>query len=209
MSAARLTVKSIADILIHPKSKVLAVLKEQKYPSADPQKFRTPYYQRAIAAIRQYYRNANDAKVLAHWRNQLVSIKNPARRTNNLRALDVFSASSLAKRKLVPVPNKRYSASANGIAISLSADMQATQGGQLHIVYFHCRAASLDSAEADMIANVANWVLRANGISVSPAQIEIMDLCAGKSFSATAWHTSTAQLVARRANAIAQIWTQI
>ena len=209
MSLARLTVKSVADILIHPKSNVTAVLKEQKYPSADPQKFRTPYYQRAIAGIRQYYANGNDATVLIHWRNQLLSIKNPTRRANNLRALDVFAASPLAKRKLAPIPNKRYSAVASGVVISLSADMQATQSAQLQIVYFHCRAVPLDPVEADMIANVAHWVLQANGITVSPTQVEIMDLCVGQSLKASAWHASTGKAVTARAQTISQLWSQI
>src|ERR1700691_1521084 len=110
MAGPRLTVKSVADILLNPKSNTntAAVLHDQKYPTGDPQKFRTPYYQGAIAAIRQYYAGANDTKLLAHWRNKLLSIKNEARRANNVRALDIFTASPLAKRKLTPITNKRY-----------------------------------------------------------------------------------------------------
>jgi hypothetical protein len=47
MAGPRLTVKSVADILLNPKSNTntAAVLHDQKYPACDPQKFRTPYYQ--------------------------------------------------------------------------------------------------------------------------------------------------------------------
>jgi hypothetical protein len=185
------------------------VLRDQKYPAGDPQKFRTPYYQGSIAAIRQYYAGVNDTKILAHWRNKLLSIKNEARRANNVRALDVFAASSLAKRKLTPKTNKRYLATINGVAISLSADMQATQSGVFHIVYFHCRAVPLDLSIADMIANVANLVLDANGVIVTPMQIEVMDLCVGKSLRASAWNASTQKSLAARAQAISQLWMQI
>ena len=73
MAGPRLTVKSVADILLNPRSSTntARVLHDQKYPAGDPQKFRTPYYQGPIAAIRQYYANANDTKILAHWRNKL------------------------------------------------------------------------------------------------------------------------------------------
>ena len=97
MSHQRLTVKSIADILLHPEANTKAVLQDQKY-NADPQEFRTPYYQESIAATRQYYANGNDVKVLVHWHNKLLSIKNETRRTNNLKALEVFMVSPVAKR---------------------------------------------------------------------------------------------------------------
>ena len=209
MAGPRLTVKSVADILLNPKSNTSTVLQDQKYPANDPQKFRTPYYQGSIAAIRQYYANANDTKTLAHWRNKLLSIKNEARRANNIRVIDVFATSSLAKRKLIPTTNKRYVSTINGVTISLSADMQATQGGVLQIVYFHCRAVPLDPLVADMIANVANLVLQGHGVIATPPQIEVMDLCVGKSLRASTWNSATQKSVAARAQAISQLWTQI
>jgi hypothetical protein len=211
MAGPRITVKSVAAILLNSKSNTntTTILHDQKYPAADPQKFRTPYYQGAIAAIRQYYAAANDTKILAHWRSKLSSIKNEARRTNNVRALDVFAASSLSKRKLTPTVNKRYLATINGVTISLSADMQATQSGALQIVYFHCRATSLDLSVADMITNVANLVLSANGVVLTPMQIEVIDLCVGKSLRASAWNSTTQKNLAVRTAAISQLWAQI
>jgi hypothetical protein len=209
MTQARLTAKSVADILQNPKLNTKAILHDQKYPSADPQKFRTPYYQGCIAAIRQYFANGNDPKILHHWRNKLVSIKNEARRINNIRALDVFSASSMAKRSLVPTTNKRYMATVAHVDISLSADMQALQAGQLHVVYFHCRGIPMDPQLADLIANVAHWVLDKNGVPTSPSQIEIVDLFVGKTLKASTWMPTIQGSLAARAHAIAQMWTQL
>jgi hypothetical protein len=209
MAGPRLTVKSVADILLNPKSNTTTVLHDQKYPAGNPQKFRTPYYQGSIAAVRQYYASANDTKILAHWRNKLLSIKNEARRANNVRALDVFAASPLAKRKLSPTTNRRYLATINGVAISLSADMQAMESGVLKVVYFHCRAVPLEPSAADLITNVANWVLHANSVVATPMQIEVMDLCVGRTLRASAWNASTQKSLAARAQAIAQLWMQI
>jgi hypothetical protein len=41
------------------------LLYDQKYPKQQPQSFRTPYYQRALSGIREYYREANDGKILS------------------------------------------------------------------------------------------------------------------------------------------------
>jgi hypothetical protein len=209
MTQPRLTAKSVADILQNPKLNTKAILHDQKYPSADPQKFRTPYYQGCVAAIRQYFSNGNDPKILHHWRNKLLSTKNEARRVNNIRALDVFSASSMAKRSLVPTTNKRYIATVGQVDISLSADMQALQAGELHVVYFHCRGMPIDPQVADLTANVAHWVLDNNGIPTSPSQIEIMDLFVGKVLKASTWKPSIQATLAARAHAIAQLWAQL
>jgi hypothetical protein len=87
--------------------------------------------------------------------------------------------------------------------------MQARQSGVLQIVFVHCRAVPLDPSIADMIANVAYLVLHANGVIATPMQVEVMDLCVGKSLRASAWNASTQKSLAARAQAISQLWTQI
>jgi hypothetical protein len=209
MSSPRLTVKSIADILRAPESNPSKVLHDQKYPDQDPQRFRTPYYQSVIAGIRRYYNNGNDRRVLAHLRNKLLAIANKSRRENNLRALDSFIASQHANRSFDLSRNSRHSATINEVAISLSADMQAFEDGLLKIVYVNCKAISVDTETAAIIVELAHWVLESNGISISPRQIEVMDIPTGMSLGTSSSRQSTVSSLAGRAKIISSIWEQL
>jgi hypothetical protein len=209
MSSPRLTVKAIADILRAPKSNPSRVLHDQKYPDDDPQKFRTPYYQSVIAGIRRYYQNGNDRRVLAQLRNKLLTVANKSRRDNNLRVLDSFLASAHSHRRFDLSTNSRYLATTNRLAISLSADMQAFEGGVLKIVYITCKATAVDRETAAIVAELAHWVLEENGISISPQQIEVMDVSTGRSLGAPSWRQSTISALMGRAKTIASIWDQL
>jgi hypothetical protein len=209
MSSPRLTVKAIADILRAPKANPSKVLHDQKYPNDDPQRFRTPYYQSVIAGIRRYYDNDNDRRVLTHLRNKLLTIANKSRRDNNIRVLDSFLSSPHADRRFVLSTNSRYSALTNNLGISLSADMQAFEGGVLKIIYVNCKATAVDRETGAIVAELAHWVLEENGISVSPKQIEIMDISTGRSLGATSWRQSTITSLVGRAKTISSIWDQL
>jgi hypothetical protein len=76
--------------------------------------------------------NRQDSATLVRRRRPPV-LGPQGRRDNNLRALDSFLASAHSKRRLVPISNRRYRATIDNVIISLSADMQPTESGELRI----------------------------------------------------------------------------
>lgn len=206
MTSPRLTVKSIADILSNPKRSPASTLRDQKYPTAQPQKFRTPYYQTVVTAIRHYYEANNDSSKLVSARNRALSFRDETRRRNSIRVLDSFEKSRHAKRKFTVIANGRLSATIGGVRVSLSADMQAKERGDLRVLYFHCRGAALDKETAELICNVAHWVFDQNGAKLCTDQIEVMDLSNGTSFTAEEWRPSIARRLANQAGIITSLW---
>jgi hypothetical protein len=209
MSSPRMTVRSFAEIFRKPSESPVRILHDQKYPQQDPQVFRTPYYQKAISAIRNYYRAGNDHSVLKSARNQALSIANEARRANTLRVLDAFSSSAHAKRRFDVTSNRRFAATVGKVEIRLSADMQAHENGELRILYFHCRGIPIEEETATLMAEIAHWVMERNAIEILPRQVEVMDVSEGRSHRARSWRDSTVAALSGRARSIASIWDQI
>jgi hypothetical protein len=100
---------------------------------------------------------------------------------NNLRVLDNFIISSQPKRKLHPLPNKRYVATTGAVAIRLSPDLQALQKDSLKVIYLNWRVAAITVDIATLTIEIAHWVLAQNHVKVDFDQIEVIDLAsAGK-----------------------------
>jgi hypothetical protein len=209
-TSPHLTVKALAEMLRMPAYEQSRLLYDQKYPKQQPQSFRTPYYQRALSGIRDYYRRGNEAKILRSAKNDLQSIGSVPRRTNNLRVLDSFIGSSQAKRKLHSLPNRRYSAMTGSVEIRLSPDLQALEKDALKVTYFNCRVAAITEEIAGLTIEIAHWVLTQNQVAVDFDQIEVIDLAAtGKVHRRTSGRRSTINAIKNNGKIIEALWSTV
>jgi hypothetical protein len=205
----RLTVKALAEMLRMPAYEQSRVLYDQKYPKQQPQSFRTPYYQRALSGIRDYYRTGNDVSVLSSAQNDLQNIGNATRRANNLRVLENFIKSSQPKRKLDPLPNKRYAAAIGAVEVRLSPDLQAQEKGELKIIYFNCRVAAITDEIATFTNEIAHWVLAQNELQIALDHIEVIDLVTGKVHRRMKSRPSTIKAIKNNAKIIEALWSTV
>jgi hypothetical protein len=209
-TAPHLTVKALAEMLRLPAYEQSRLLHDQKYPKEQPQSFRTPYYQRALTGIREYYRQGSDGKILSVAKNDLQSIGNVARRTNNLRVLDSFTSSSQPKRKLQPLPNKRYVAKTASVEIRLSPDLQALDKDALRVIYLNCKVAPIGDDIASLTIEIAHWVLSQNDVKLDFDQIEVIDLAAaGKIHRRKAGRPSTIKAIESNGKIIEALWSTV
>lgn len=205
-SVPRLTVRAVAEMLKMPAYEQSRILHEQKYPKQQPQSFRTPYYQRALSGVREYYRSGNDPVVLSAAQSDLQNIADVTRRSNNLRVLESFGKSLQAKRKLTPVQNKRCSAKVGSLEIRLSADLQALEKDELRIFYFNCRAVAIPDEIATMTIEIAHWVRAHSELSVDLAHIEVVDVSTGRSHRTNKGRSGTIRMLRNNARVIEALW---
>jgi len=208
-SAPRLTVKALAAMLQMPAYEQSRVLYDQKYPKQQPQSFRTPYYQKTLSGIRDYYRSGGNPHVLRSAQNDLQSIGNETRRANNLRVLENFMKSSQPKRILAPQPNRRYSATIGTVEVRLSPDLQALEKGAARIIYFNCRVAPITDEIAALTIEIASWVLVQNQLQIAVDQIEVVDLATGKVHRRKTVRPATIKAIRNNGRIIEALWSTV
>ena len=204
-----LNVRAMAKMLRLPVAKQERILFEQKYPKGEPQRFQTPYYGPALAAIRNYYRSNNSPSSLVAARAKIEGIGQETRRLNNYRVLEKFQGSILPKRKLMPTPNSRHSAHLGDVQLKLSPDLQALEKNTRKIFYFNCRGERLDDELARYTLEIGLWVFDAEGIPIGPTQIEFMDLFTGRLHTVSECRPTTLAKLAETANTITEIWPNL
>lgn len=203
----RLTVRSAAEMLDKPAQDMAQMLTDQKYPESGERVFRTPYYQHAISGMRNFFRTGKRA--LMDTRATVQSYRQPSRRDHNNRVLDSFEGSVLASRKLSPAANRRYYAMVGGVELRLSADLVATEDGELRVIYFNCRNAEYDAETAKRLVEIAYWVLRQNGVNIRPDQIEFVDLFSRKLYTVDAVRAKTLESLSAEAMQVTKVWQDL
>jgi hypothetical protein len=204
-----LTAKALAAMLQMPAYEQSRVLYDQKYPKQHPQSFRTPYYQKALSGIREYYRSGRNPQVLSSAQNDLQNIGNETRRTNNVRVLENFIKSSQPKRMLEPQPNKRYSAHTGTVEVRLSPDLQALEKGDVRVIYFNCRVAPITDEIAALTIEIANWVLVQNQLQIAVDHVEVVDLATGKVHRRKTVRPSTIKAIKNNGRIIEALWSTV
>jgi hypothetical protein len=209
MASPRLTVRAVSEMLGLPAHAQVRILHDQKYPKQQPQVFMTPYYQKAIAGIRNSYGSKTPPSAIAKAKNEILSISNATRRQNNIRVLDQFSHSAQAKRALLPQPNKKYVASIGDVEIRLSTDLQAKDSKEQKYIYFYCKREPIDIESTKNIIDIAHWLLSSNGVDVQPNQIEIIDINTGILHTAKKLRPGTIKTLKANAKIIETLWPTI
>lgn len=201
-----LTVRSMADMLRLPAHAQSRILSEQKNPKTAPNSFKTPYYAKALAGLRQYYEASNDLRALTAARSKIEGIGQQSKRQNNLRVLDKFQAHPIASRAFVPGANTRHTALVGSVLVKLSPDLQCQEDGKPRIIYFHSRGEKLDDEVARTTIEIAHWVLEENGIALDVTQIEFADLFSGKIHQTKKRRSQTIKQMKENARIIEVLW---
>lgn len=176
----RLTVRAFAELMSMRAYEYDRILHEQKYPTQQPQMFRTPYYSPALSAIREYYRQGNDRAVLAAARQQIAQLRLDSRRDNNSRVLDAFEHGRQARRALTVLTNPRTSVSVGAVDLRLSLDLFGEERDNPRPIYYNCRTTELDVDVARLTLEIAHWVLERAGIQVPVRTLEYVDLTSNR-----------------------------
>jgi hypothetical protein len=203
----KLTVRSLAEIVRKPANQRIRILHQQKYPKQIPQKFATPYYGKAVTAIRDFYRQGNDAAVLRAARRAFESLTQETRRDNNKRVIDNFERmTDQTERELRVLSNTRYSAPLSTIEVKLSADLHAREGEDERFIYYNCRNSGVEAGYAVETLEIAHWVLEQNEVSVPISALEYVDLFARRIYRATRRRSSLNAVLAENARIIEEVW---
>lgn len=204
-----LTVRAFAEILRVPAYTYLRILQEHKYPKQAPQSFRIPYYRPALSAIRQFYEQRNDFRVLKAARTQLATVSNQARRTHNERVIDSFAGSNQLGRKLTRQRNQRIAATLSGVELKLSPDFVVQEAGDTRRIYYNCRLTPADPDIARVTLEVAHWVIGQSGVSINPSTLEFIDLANNQITQGRPRRRRTLTQAHQAAKVIAAVWAQI
>ena len=204
-----LTVKAVAEMINMPAHEQLRILAEQKHPKAQPQVFRTPFYQPALSGIRNFYRSGGNGASLRSALVRIQSLSSAPRRNNNARVLSSFEECPLALRPFALMPNARIAAKLGNVEFRLSPDFRVVEGDAPKVLYLNCRAEKTKPEGAELTAEVAYWVLRQNGIDVPISSIEYFDLFTKESFVLKKPRKSTEKKLGDTAQVIDALWESI
>lgn len=203
----RLTVRSAAEMLDKSPELMAQMLYDQKYPEQGNRVFRTPYYQHAVAGMRKFF--SLGRRALMDTRSEIQGFRQPSRRDNNNRVLASFEDSSLAKRKLSPAPNRRYYAQIGNVELRLSPDLQATEDGEVRVIYFNCKKEKYDPEVARRLVEIAYWVMFQNGVDIRPDQVEFVDLFDGSVYSVSEVRAKTLESLDAEALQVTRLWEEL
>ena len=204
-----LTVRAFAEILRVPAYTYVRILQEHKYPKQAPQSFRIPYYRPALSAIRRFYEQGNDPRVLNTARTQLAAISNQTRRTHNQRVIDSFAGSNQLGRQFKMQTNPRIGATLSGVDLKLSPDFVVEDAGNTRRIYYNCRLTPADPDIARVTLELADWVIGQAGISIHPSTLEFIDLANHHVTQGRPRRRKTLTQAHRAAQVIAAVWAQI
>jgi hypothetical protein len=205
----RLTVRALAEMLNLPAYDQERILAEQKYPRQGDQRFKTPFYQPALTAIRDFYQQGRDPRVFNQARRTIGQIGLPVRRDNNLRVVSGFEQSLQVNRELEPRSNPRIETTLRNSTIRLSTDLRANEDDEERFIYFNCRNAPIDAELARVTLEIGYWVLDENGIESTPSALELVDLRNGRTYRGRIPRSRTMSRVRSNIRIIEAIWPTI
>jgi hypothetical protein len=201
-----LNVKALAKLLLKTEQQRERILYKYKYPKFSPQIFAAPYYHRAIAGIRDFYREDSDPKALAAAAGKIQSISQLVKRENNLRVLRRFSESREIGRKLRVEPNRRVVAAVGNLVVKLSADIRALEDRQGRVLYYNCKAQRLGSEEGSLTVELSKWVCEQNDLTARP---EMIDLFGDTVFEVGRVPSDTVHRLRELAKFIDRVWPDL
>jgi hypothetical protein len=203
----RLTVRSAAEMLDKSPDLMAKMLYNQKYPEQSKRAIRAPYYQHVVAGMRKFFSFGRGA--LINTRSEIQGFRQPSRRDNNNRVLASFEGSPLAQRKLNPIPNRRYYAQIGDVELRLSPDLQATEDGEIRVIYFNCKKEKYDPEIARRLVEIAYWVMFQNGVRIRPDQVEFVDLFDGSVYSVSEVRAKTLESLDAEALQVTRLWEEL
>jgi len=196
----------MAEMMKLPLYEQLRILTEQKYPRQGAQMFKTPYYQRALTGIRQYFRKGNEPKVLLETIAKSESLGNLAQRKHNIRVVEAFAASSQKDRKLGVKTAPVAEAAIGDVSLKLSPDLFVDENGEDRVLYINSRNVKIEEEVARLTMEIGHWVTSQCGLQFAPRQFEYLDLAGGVLHVGKKSRMATLKQLEGNAHVISTIW---
>lgn len=206
-----LTVRAFAEMLELPMYQQLRILTEQKYPRRHPTPYRIPFYQPAIAAIRDFHASGGQRRVLHQAMNSIQgSTMVDAKKRNNTRVIRSFQRCGQIRRQLVIQPRRRTAVMFHGISLKYIPDLAGTERGRDKHIFYNVRQASVTPGIARTTLELAHWVLSSSGLHVPLSDIEFVDLAdRGRVHRINRVRQQTIRRSTQNARAIVHLWQGI
>lgn len=201
-----LTAKAAAELLSLPAYEQLRVIAEQKYPRQAPNSYRTPFYQPALTAIRRFFRQNNDPRVIATAKQETRELRPDSKARNNLRVLDAFEGSRQFTRSLEIRPKKDFEAEIDDVVIRLAPDFLAYENGEPRVFFYNCRTVALPTELARVTIEIAHWILAESGTEIPIQSIEYVDLVEQRVHTAKSRRKGTITKLKANARVIQALW---
>jgi hypothetical protein len=202
-----LSVRAAAELIKAKPSAMMRVLRSQKYPKEGDSAFKAPYYQRVLTTIRHFFRDGDPA--IAEGLSKTLGIGQLARRENNQRAIQAFTASDLRARKFHILPNQPFRAKINEVELRLSPDLKVDEKGKVRYLYVNCTRAEYPPETARWVLEIACHIMQFNGEKVSPDQFEFVDLFTQSQYTISKIRQSTLDLLYDETKQVIELWPEV
>lgn len=192
-----------------PAYQQVRILHDQKHPRQGLQRFKIPFYDPALKAVRDYYRSGRGSDVLSRARDACGHLRPESKAIHNRRVLDQFERSRHAKRVIVVQPNRRYEAHIGDVEIRLRFDLSGSEGAHDKRILYHWPDVSIDSESARRTLEIAHWVLQQNGIVIPIRHLEYIDVSTGQVHRPNRRRSTTIRRLKQNAGIIATLWPTV
>jgi hypothetical protein len=197
----------MAEIMMLPGYKQMALLRRQKFPKAGRGKFIVPYYRPALAGIRAALSSANPAAAISLAESKAQGLGNASRRENVIRALESFRKSDQFGRALSIEKNKKTQIAVGSVELRASLDLFASdEKGRLIAIYYNWGSVGIDQEMAKRLLEIAHWIYAESGNQMSERQFELFDLATGTLHQIKKRRSSTIEQVKDTAKMIESVW---
>lgn len=212
----RLTVEAFAELINMPGYNQLRVLNDQKYPKRAPAAIRTPYYQDAMQAIRQFYHNGNNldivSGVIIKLQDELEVVKIPqtvAKINRNIAVLQAFRDGPLKDRAIKVQPNRKLTLVMDGVEIRFNPDINGLEGSDPCYFIFNPRTDDASEEMARMTVELAHHLLVRNGVECRVRDVEYVNLMSGQAVRTNTVRKRTLDRAAETASIVKRLWDTI
>lgn len=206
-----LSTRAYAELMNLPAYEQVRILHEQKYPKADSGTFKMPYYSTALAGIRAYYKNGNNASSVKEALDKAAVLRGPGKRPNNARVLQSFLNGQMAARKLTNIALRAnfYGNPHADVTIRLKFDLEGDESGRRKYIFINCRDVPLNPQVATDTLSIASWIFQENGLVVKQSDIEYYDLKTGSKFSIAKSSVKSVKKMMGNAAIITSLWPNV
>lgn len=206
-----LSVRAFAEMIDKPAYEQLDILEGQKYPNRAPASFRVPYYRRALATIRDFYRTGRNALTLTQAiENIEQSSMTPSMQRNNIRVLNAFQRSTQPRRQLTVQSFGTLRADFHGVILKYTPDLVALDSQKNAHILYNCRQVAIEPDVAKRTLELIQWILSTNNVNLTNIGLEYVDLVFRKRIhTIQRIRSQTLGRAQRSARVIVQLWQGI
>ncbi|MFA6958361.1 MAG: hypothetical protein WC538_21045 [Thermoanaerobaculia bacterium] len=217
----RVTVKSLAEIMMLPAFDQERALRDQKYPRSDKGKNRVPYYQPANQALKSYV-ECLDVRVIElaideQEAKRIAAVEGdddpPAQRVtrieHNLRVLAALSTFPRLREVTGGRRGLTRETLVAGVSVRSTPELHVIIDGEMRHVFVEC-AEEVNEDEARRTLELAHWLEREVGdADASIKNFEYWLLAEGRALSVRSSRKSTVDRALRTLPILASAWDQI